>query len=368
MKKIVIFVLLIAVALTGSWYYWSANEAAGEQNPYRKQTVERGDIQSSVAASGSVEALREVEIMSKASGEISELPVDVSDHVEPGDLLARLNPIDEQRRMRQSRIQLETAEAAYEDARAREQRQKDLYDEGVVSYEEYQSARLDKIRARADLENQEIELELARQRLDDTEISATFEGLVAERLVQEGEIITSGLGEAGDGTPILLIADLSKMYVNAAVDESDIGEIRPGQKAVVTVDAYPLREFSGEVERIAVKGVVEGGVVTYDVKVNITDEDASEYLKPEMTADVEIITDQRRDVALVNAAALHGQPGNYQLLISVEPEQDLLPVEVGLHDGEKAEITDGIEIGDNYYLPAEGDAGEWSRPEGRGLF
>ena len=147
-----------------------------------------------------------------------------------------------------------------------------------------------------------MSLDLARQRLTETRVVSPVDGVVTQRAVQIGQIISSGISNVGGGTTALVVSDLSRIFVLAAVDESDIGQVRPGQRVKVTVDAYRNREFAGEVVRISPRGVNVSNVVTFEVKIEVTARD-KELLRPEMTANVEILIDERPDALLAPSDA-----------------------------------------------------------------
>jgi HlyD family secretion protein len=170
---------------------------------------------------------------------------------------------------------------------------------------------------------------------------------VASRPVQIGQIIASGVSNVGGGTTFLTLSDLSRIFVVAAVDESDIGKVALGQAVTVTVDAFPLKEFKGTVVRIAAKGVNLSNVVTFEVKIEVTG-NAKELLKPEMTANVkEILIAEKSDVLLVPCEAIvrKGRGKQIVTLVKEGAENEDVTVETGITDGTKTEVVTGLTEG-----------------------
>ncbi len=369
MKTLLALIVLAALAGGGYYYYRQQAEAKEKEAAAPKietAPVERGDLAITVSASGRVEAEREVEIKSKASGEVVQITADISDSVKSGQLLFKLDPTDEERSvaklkatlsMSKAKLEqvklgvtaaeeklaadtaranadLKSAQAERDEFRARLRRARDLYDQKVISREEYdtavtkgvqtqaaldnagikmddlkvQSLELDKTRqeipiAEAQVENDTVALEDALQRLRDTEIFAPIDGIVSSRSIQEGFIVASGVSNVGGGTTAMKIIDLSRVYTIAAVDEADIAGVVPGVKATVTADAHKGVEFPGRVVRVAATGLVESNVVTFDVKVEVEGRRKG-LLKPEMTTNVLILVDERKNALLVPASAV----------------------------------------------------------------
>ena len=289
---------------------------------------ERGPIELIISSTGRVVSNLDVEIKCKASGEIISLPFDVSDNVNKGDLVAELDPIDEQRNVRKSEVSLlqskarlektkqmlsiaETdlknakrkaqialgvAEVKAKDARSKADRIKELYNQKLSGLEELETAETSAINAEANLENalialeelksdekslelkredvslakadyesSQINLSIAKQKLEDTKVYAPITGVVTDRPVQTGQIISSGISNVGGGTTIMTLSDLSRLFIIASVDESDIGKVQDGHDVSITADAYTDDHFRGTVERIAQKGKSVSNVVTFDL-------------------------------------------------------------------------------------------------------
>lgn len=387
-----------------------STSAAGASASSKTIQAKRGYISRRVECTGQVASNLDVEIKCKASGEVIALPYDVSDPVKKGELLVELSPVDEARNVKQSNVNLSsskaklrqaqknlwkaeqeliidtdranaglrTAQANNADAQAKAERMKLLLQEKHVSEEDSESAQTSAVRASSDLEtakaaledirvqgeamelkrvdvalaesqveSDEIQLEMAQQRLMDTKVFAPMDGVVASRDIQVGQIISSPTSNVGGGTTLMVLSDLSRIFVIASVDESDIGEVKVGQPAAVTADAFPDLEFRGEVVRIATEGKSVSNVVTFDVKIEVLSKD-KDRLKPGMTANVEIIASESENALLIPSEAVEGVGGKKFVLVPVQGQKpESRAVETGINDGVQTEVLSGLADGES---------------------
>lgn len=418
-KRTIVITILVVGAIAGYWKWGRAAKSPVQEGdqPTRTVKVERGTIELKVSTTGRVISNRDVDIKSKASGQIIRFPFDISDHVTSGALLAELDPVDEIRNVTQreaalasARARLEQAKQEYQvalvnletqtssalaelaaatirerDARARLAREEELYQKGLTTKESLDAARSDAasaanqlrqaevkvaqtknlprtvemkrqdvVLAESDVRRAEVDLQNAQQRLRETKIFAPMDGVVTAKMVQEGQIISSGISNVGGGTTLLTLSDLSRIFVSASVDESDIGKVKLGQRAIITCDAYPGRRFRGKVVRIATKGTNNNNVVTFEVKIEVEGE-GKELLRPEMTANVEIQADRKEDVLLLpNEAVQFGRMGYYvETKKADDPTTTVrLPVKTGITDGLMTEIAEGVSEGQEVLVPS----------------
>jgi HlyD family secretion protein len=367
MRKIFIILIPSVVLITGGyiWSHKSANENT-ETPQWSTAQVKQGPIRVAVSCTGQVVSNLDVEIKCKASGEVVKLPFDISDQVKKGDLLVELDPVDEQRKVRQAKISLassqarlmqskvnlqiaekalrverkmaesalKSAEAHAKDVRAKAERMKKLLEKKLASQEDKDTSETASIQTEVDLENAQIRIEelaikaqeleikrqdvklaeaqmetnkinlsLAEQRLKDTKVFSPIDGVVSERNVQSGQIISSGISNVGGGTRVMVLSDLTRLFILASVDESDIGKVELGQKVNITADAFSGKSFFGKIDRIATKGINVSNVVTFEVKIEVQGKNKL-LLKPEMTANVEIIVAEKEGVLLVPYEAI----------------------------------------------------------------
>ena len=282
--------------------------------------VVHGNLMITVEATGNVEPIRAVEVTSKASGEVLRLYVDVGDEVEPGALLAEVDPRDVRNAFDQAEADLEVARARLEISQAQLQRSEQLLQSGVISTQEHESRNLDFANSRATLVKAETNHELAQLRLDDVIIRAPLAGTVLEKNVEEGQVIQSASQNVSGGTTLVIMANLASMQVRTLVDETDMGEIRAGMQANVTVEAYPEQSFIGIVEKIEPQAIVQQNVTMFPVIVQL--DNSSGLLRPGMNAEVEIELAQAVGVLLIpnNAVVTPEDVQPAAMVLGFDPE------------------------------------------------
>ena len=275
---------------------------ADEAPTVQSAVVARGDLMITAEATGNVEPVRKVEVKSKASGEILRLYVDIGDQVETGALLAEIDPRDVRNASDQAKADLEVAQARLDIARAQLGRSEELLASGVISVQEHESKNLEYANSQATFVKAQTNHELAQLRLQDVTIRAPMAGTVLEKNVEEGQVIQSASQNVSGGTVLLIMANLQEMQVRTLVDETDMGEIRDGMRATVTVEAYPDRPFVGQVEKIEPQAVVQQNVTMFPVIVRL--DNRTRLLKPGMNAEVAVEIAEAPSVLLIPNAAV----------------------------------------------------------------
>jgi len=270
---------------------------------YRFVTVERGDIESVVSATGNLEAVTTVQVGTQVSGIIAEIFVDFNDRVEENQVIARLDTTLLQSAIREAEANLERARAQFDHAKREYERTSDLYEKAILSESEYNTARYDFESARASLTASEVSLEKGRQNLSYATVLAPISGTVIERNVEVGQTVASSFSAP---QLFLLAADLSRMQILASVDESDIGVIEEGQKVRFTVQAFSDETFEGTVRQVRLQSTIQENVVNYTVVIDAANEEGR--LLPGMTATVEFLVESAEDVLKVPNAALRFRP------------------------------------------------------------
>jgi len=246
----------------------------------------------------------------------------------------------------QAEVELQNARIALEDLKVQEQA--------------LETKKQDINLAQSQVQSNTVNLELAQQRLTDTTVYAPIDATVSQRGVQIGQIISSPMSNVGGGSALLTLSDLSHVFVYAAVDESDIGKVQVGQRAEITADAFPETNFKGEVVRIATKGVVTSNVVTFEVRIEIVSDNKS-LLKPEMTANIEIVAAEKESALLVPVDAVQRRKGKQTVSIPRamgEPEERL--VEAGIDSGVQMEIISGLKEGEQVLVRESAMDSRWS--------
>ncbi|MDP9203418.1 MAG: efflux RND transporter periplasmic adaptor subunit [Gemmatimonadota bacterium] len=264
--------------------------------------VERRSIVLSAQANGTVEPVDVVEVKSKASGTIVRMPVDIGSNVRTGDLLVQIDPRDVQNQYDQAAADLSSATVSRAVALAQRNRSADLYRQKIITAQEMEAATLGFANADAAVIKARTNLSIARVRLQDATVRAPTNGTIIERPVSEGTVITSATTSASGGTTIMKMADLSKVRMRAFVNETDIGNVKPGQAATVTVDAFPNRRFVGVVEMVEPQAVVQSSVTMFPVLVSLSNSDGA--LKPGMNGQVVMDIVRKDNVVAVPSDAI----------------------------------------------------------------
>jgi HlyD family secretion protein len=272
---------------------------------YQAVPVERRDIVVSAQASGTIQPDTVVEVKSKASGEILELKVETGQLVKRGALMVRVDPRNPRNLAAQAQADLEVAEARLTNATSQKRRADELFKSQSITEQEHENALLDYANARAEVVRARVAVEDARNQLDDTNVLAPITGTIIEKLVERGQVISSPTRDVGGGTVLMKMADLGLVQVRTLVDETDIGKIQVGQRATVTVDAFPNRPFEGSVLKIEPQAQTEQNVTMFPVLVRI--DNRGGLLRPGMNSEVEVHVGQREGVLAVPNSALRTQ-------------------------------------------------------------
>ena len=276
----------------------------GDTSAIMTAAVERRNIALTIDATGTVEPIDLVEVKSKASGQIVRMPVQVGSFVKRGALLAQIDPRDVQNQYDQALAALKAAEAKVAISKAQKTRADDLYAKGIITAEEHETATLDYANSLAAQVKARTDLDLARQRREDATVRAPITGTILEQPVSTGTVISSATSSASGGTTLLKMADLGQVRMRAMVGETDIGNVKPGQSAAVSVDAFPQRTFTGRVEKIEPQAVVQQSVTNFPVLISISNENG--VLLPGMNGEVSMLVEERDNVPTIPIDAVRG--------------------------------------------------------------
>jgi HlyD family secretion protein len=386
-------------ALIGAGVWYASQRAA--QNPaqrYKLATLEKGEVMQTVSANGTLNPVVLVSVGTQVSGTVKKLYVDFNDKVEAGQPLLELDAALLTALVRQSEANVASAAASLELAQANEARMKSLFAEEYVSRQEYETARQALKSATAQLALAHASLEKDRVNLGNTTIRSPVSGVVVDRVVDLGQTVAASFQ-----TPVLIkiAQDLSEMRIDTSFAEADIGNLREGQQARFTVDAFPDRSFNGVVQQIRLNPTNQQNVVTYNVRVSVANTDL--VLLPGMTAYVSIGVAKRADVLLLPNAALRfkpaeaaaqaekappnvatggggmpaksaragkkrdGQSGTVYVL--VDDEIKPVSVQIGITDNRNTELVGGdLKLGDRVVLGENTGSGKKASSVGMRLF
>ena len=301
-KKVVLILGALALAAAAVYFVRGRQDPKTSQRELPTAEAKRLDLEIVAEASGLLEPIRVVEVKSKASGEVLRVLVETGSKAAQGELLTEIDPRDVQNVLTQAEADLESARVRLKTVEAQRQRMEALRATGVVTQQELEASVDAAATARAALVRAETNLQLARERRKDVTIRAPIAGTILERSIEPGQIIASATSNVSGGTTLFKMADMSEMQVRTKVDETDIGKIHPGQEARVALEAYPGRNFIGEVIKIEPQAVVEQNVTLFPVLIRLKNPEG--LLKPGMNAEVFVEIASRKDVITVPNTAV----------------------------------------------------------------
>ncbi len=295
--RISVIVLVAAVALFFAYKIFGKKK----ESSITVQTVKmsKKDVILSITATGTVEPVDQVEVGTQVSGLVNKIYVDYNSQVKKGQLLAEIDKTNLQESVNNAQSQYSAALNELNYYQQNYTRQTNMYKAGVISKSDYEQAAYQLKNAQQTVSQRKTALAQARTNLGYANIYAPIDGIILSRAVEEGQTVAASMT-----TPTLftIARDITKMQVEAAVDEADIGGVEVGQRVSFTVDAYPNVEFSGKVRQVRLSATTESNVVTYTVIIDA--DNPEQKLKPGLTATVTIYTKELKDVNTIPAAAL----------------------------------------------------------------
>ena len=270
---------------------------ANPSSAIQTATIAKQDLIVDVEATGVIQPINAVQVRSKASGQIMKMPAELGSRVKPGDLLVQVDPRQVTNNYNQAKAALLAAQANLTVTKTQLDRAEGLAKAGVLTAPDLETAQLNYANAQSTVAAAKTNLDNAQIALEDARIESPITGVVIEKDVSIGQVISSATNNAGGGTLLLQMADLGQVMDSTLVSESDIGNVKPGQKATVKVDAYPNRAFTGTVEKIAPEATVQQSVTMFPVLIRLDNKDGA--LMPGMNSDVSVLVQQRTNVITV---------------------------------------------------------------------
>jgi HlyD family secretion protein len=374
-------------------YMSTLNGAATTLDPSRLATAELGTMTRSVVATGKIEPITKVEIKSKANGIIERLAVDVDHRVAAGQILAELDKENLNARLREARANLEAARAALTAAEAQARKNEieaeapdvafaksmhdravSLSDQKLISQEALDQARTNHDQAmnrqraaqsqllvsrarieeaRAQVAQAQAAAERAEEELANSTIKAPIHGTVLTRDVEIGSPVSSILNLGANATLVMTLGDIAQVFVRGKVDEADIGFVRLGMPARITTESFRDKVFTGKVTQISPIGVEKDNVTTFEIEVSI--ENPGQELKANMTANAEVILEERADALIIPEAAVSYDDQKKAFVEVADPGAEggrrKVPVTLGIGNGTRTQVTAGLKQGDQVVLP-----------------
>ena len=350
--------IAVAIVVVGIVVWLIVRPSGKERIQLGTAAVSRITISNSVTATGTVEAVTQVDVGTQVSGIIDKLYADYNDHVKAGQLIAEMDKVTLQAELESAQAQLASSKTEYVYQTKNYARTRTLHEKELVSDAEYDEAFYRYETARNAYEESQAAMVKVKRNLGYATITSPIDGVVISRAVEEGQTVAAGFE-----TPTLftIANDLTQMQVVADVDEADIGQVADGQRVEFSVDAYPEDTFTGTVQQVRLEATTESNVVTYEVIIDAPNPDLK--LKPGLTANVTIFTLEKENARAIPTRALRFVPDKEMLealdLSVVEDNIELAPdqrevwvkqgtvliplaVRTGASSGDMTEITEGI--------------------------
>ncbi len=353
-KTVGIVLAVVAVAGVAAYFMLHGGKSQVQVN-FETAKVEKATIGSSITATGTIEAVTTVEVGTQVSGIIDKIYVDYNSPVKRGQVIAELDKTNLVSELNSANSNLQGARSDLNYQQANYNRQRTLFEKGLISANDFESARLALEQAQSVLSQRQEAVNKARTNLGYATITSPIDGIVLSKAVEEGQTVASSFN-----TPTLftIVKDMTDMRVIADVDEADIGEVREGQRVTYTVDAYPSEVFQGTVTQVRNEATTTNNVVTYEVVISAPNPDLK--LKPGLTANVTVYTLEQPNVVSVPSKALRFTPTKEML----QPGQKIVDcnakkklwvregntfkaygVSVGISNGIRTQIVSGIKEG-----------------------
>jgi HlyD family secretion protein len=384
----------VVVLVGGVWGYTTLNGATPSVDASRIVPVERGTMTRSVVATGKIEPITKVEIKSKANGIIEKLNVDVDQVVKTGDILVELDKVNLRAQVREASANLLAARAAAEaaDAQLRKnkveadapevefasrnyERSRQLYGQKLISPQTLDDAKglleqaqnrktaaqvqlgISKARlaeANANVAQAQAAVERAEEQLANATIRAPINGTVLTRDIEIGSPVSSILNMGSAATLVMTLGDINQVFVRGKVDEVDIGHVRLGQPARITVETFKDKKFEGKVTQISPIGAEKDNVTTFEVKVSI--DNPGKELKANMTANAEVILQEFPNSLIVPESAItydaQRNPTVELIDLSAKNGRRKVTIKTGVGNGTKTQVLSGLEEGQKIVLPS----------------
>ena len=372
MKNKKVWIGVVAVVLVALVIWFMSGGKKEQTVEFETAKVEKQNISTSITATGTIEPVTSVTVGTQVSGIVSKLYVDYNSVVKKGQVIAELDKTNLISELNRAKADLTSAQSTLNYETSNFNRYQTLFDKGLVSANDYESARLSYDKARQSVASSRESVQKAQTNLGYATITSPIDGVVLSKAVEEGQTVAASFN-----TPELftIAQDLTDMRVIADIDEADIGGVQEGQRVTFTVDAFPEDRFEGQVTQVRQQATTSSNVVTYEVVISAPNKDLK--LKPGLTANVTIYTLEKNDVLAARAKALRFVPDeallkNGQQIEDVEAKTKVWTlegntfkahaVEVGTSNGMLTEITSGISAGTEVLVDFKITGGEMEAP------
>ncbi len=353
MKKILhILLILIAIGLVGYTFYFLYQKSVEPKMTFKTATPERGTVIKKTVATGSIIPRKEIEIKPQVSGIIDRLYVEAGDQVRKGDLIARIKVIPDMAQLNSAENRLNRAQISLDAARLNYNRNKELYDKGIIADATFQDFEIAYRNAQEELAAAEANLEIIEEgaakkagKSANTLVRSTANGTVLDVPVEEGNSVIEA-NTFNDGTTIATVADLGEMIFEGKVDESEVGKISTGMILILNIGALQDEPFTAELEYISPKGVEENGAIQFAIKADMELREGL-FIRAGYSANADIVLARADSVLTIKESLLQFEDGKPYVEVRVSEDQyERRDIVTGLSDGIIVEVRSGLNPGD----------------------
>lgn len=367
MKKWIVILVVVAAGGFGAYHQWPGRPSEPEMagNLASRPTtaiVETRNIRFAVSAAGDIGPAEQVSVRPEVNGKIWTLPVDLGDRVRKGDILLTLDDTDLQTERSSRMTEIEGAKLQVEKGERNFVRSKELYEAELISKELYEDTKTEYELSKNSHDRAQKNLRLIEDRLSKTKIMAPFDCTVLTRPVSIGQAV-SGSGGFNSGTEVLSIADLSKMIINAHINQADVTRLSPSQEVDIQVESVPGLSMKGTVERVAPQATIKNGVKGYAARILLTDVDPR--VRPGMTANLTIPVASSDNAIAVPLAAVFTEQGERFVYVKKGDSFEKRSVQIGIADYDFAEVQSGLTPGETVSLEDKGQRSNHGGPSPR---
>jgi len=357
------FKILIAVIVVGIFVYTIVFlYGKSKETPviYQTQSATEMPIIKKTVATGSVVPRKEIEIKPKVSGIITEVYTEAGDMIKKGDIIAKVKIIPNMVNLNNAQSRLNRANNNLTDAKRDYDRQKDLYDKGVIPRADFEDFELAYYNAQEEVQAAENNLQLIKEgqtgqsdQPTNTLIRSTIDGMVLDVPIKVGNSVIES-NTFNDGTTIANIADMGEMIFEGKIDETEVGKIREGMPLILSIGAIEDIKFDAFLEHISPKGVEENGAIQFEIKAAVSLK-SDQFVRAGYSANADIVLAQTDSVLAIQESLLQFEDDSAFVEIEIEPQVfEKKFIELGLSDGINVEVKSGITLEDKIKIPQAG--------------
>ncbi|HEX3008073.1 MAG TPA: efflux RND transporter periplasmic adaptor subunit [Bacteroidales bacterium] len=351
-KTIKILIGVIFLGLFGYTIFFLYQKSKPKPVVYQTKTPFISNIVKKTVATGKVVPRKEIEIKPKVSGIIEEIYLEAGKMVKKGDLIAKIKIIPDMVNLNNAESRVNRAKLSLEDIKLVYDRQKKLFDQGVIPEAEFQTTRLNFNNAREELDAAENNLQLIREgalkkagQVTNTLVRSTISGMVLDVPVEEGKSVIES-NNFNEGTTIAIVADMGEMIFEGKVDETEVGKIHQGMNLSLSIGAIEADTFNAELEYISPKGKEENGAIQFEIKAKVKLKEGK-FIRSGYSANADIVLEQRNKVMAIEEGLLQYKGDSAFVEVETKPQIfEKKYIQTGLSDGIKIEVKKGLTIKD----------------------